>query len=45
MNRWGRAAEQGDDGNGARDPAVLRHMLTQAIDVGPWDDIARLAHA
>jgi hypothetical protein len=40
-----RAAEQGDDGTGARDPAVLRHILTQAIDVGPWDDIARLADA
>ena len=40
-----RAAEQGDDGNGPRDPAVLRHMLTQAIDVGPWDDVARLADA
>ena len=38
-----RAAEQGDDGNGARDPTVLRHIITQAIDVGPWDDIARLA--
>ncbi len=38
-------AEQENDGNGVRDPAVLRHMLTQPIDIGPWDDIARLADA
>ncbi len=37
------AAERGNDSNGARDPAVLRHILTQAIDAGPWDDIARQA--
>ena len=28
------AAERGNDSNGARDPAVLRHILTQAIDAG-----------
>jgi hypothetical protein len=43
--RIDQGAEQGDDGNGAGDLAALRHLLTQTVDVGPWDDIARLADA
>jgi hypothetical protein len=37
------ASEHGNDNSGARDPAVRRYMLTQTIDVDPWDDIARQA--
>ena len=41
----GAAGGSAASGGGVRDPDVLRHLLTQAIEVGPWDDVARQADA
>jgi len=41
----GTAARLGTSGGGVHDPRVQRHLLTQTIDAGPWDDVAQLADA
>jgi hypothetical protein len=41
----GTAPRPGSGDSGVRDPSARRHLFTQTIEVGPWDDVARLADA